>query len=376
MPRHRASAPPTATATTPSSSPSAPRKEKHLTKPELGHLKKADAAAAQAPRASSATRPASCSVGDTVTVDVVRAEGDTVKVAGVSKGKGFQGTIKRHNFASGPKSPRLAQRARPGLDRRLGLRPRACSRASAAPARWATSASPSAASRSSSVDAEPEPAARPRRRPRRRAAASWRCVPMARRPRSSAAPRRSTLDDDAFGARFNGPLVHETVRAELNARRQGTASTKTRGQVRGGGAKPWRQKGTGRARAGSIALADLDRRRHRLRPAAAPLHLQGQPQGAPRRAAQRAVACTPSAARSRCSTPRAFDDALDQAGRRAAGGLVRPAADARRAARARTQARVARSFRNLAARLGAARRPRPASPTSSAPPGCSSPRTR
>jgi large subunit ribosomal protein L4 len=59
------------------------------------------------------------------------------------------------------------------------------------------------------------------------------------------------LDATAFGARFNGPLVHESVRAELNARRQGTASTKTRGQVRGGGAKPWRQKGTGRARAGS-----------------------------------------------------------------------------------------------------------------------------
>jgi large subunit ribosomal protein L4 len=60
------------------------------------------------------------------------------------------------------------------------------------------------------------------------------------------------LDDAAFGARFNGPLVHESVRAELNARRQGTASTKTRGNVRGGGAKPWRQKGTGRARQGSI----------------------------------------------------------------------------------------------------------------------------
>ena len=60
-----------------------------------------------------------------------------------------------------------------------------------------------------------------------------------------------TLDDAAFGASFNGPLVHESVRAELAARRQGTASTKTRGQVRGGGAKPWRQKGTGRARAGS-----------------------------------------------------------------------------------------------------------------------------
>jgi large subunit ribosomal protein L4 len=48
------------------------------------------------------------------------------------------------------------------------------------------------------------------------------------------------------------PLVHETVRAELNARRRGTASTLTRGDVRGGGAKPWRQKGTGRARQGSI----------------------------------------------------------------------------------------------------------------------------
>ena len=61
----------------------------------------------------------------------------------------------------------------------------------------------------------------------------------------------ATLDAGAFEASFNMPLVHETVRAELNARRQGTHATKTRGQVSGGGAKPWRQKGTGRARAGS-----------------------------------------------------------------------------------------------------------------------------
>jgi len=60
------------------------------------------------------------------------------------------------------------------------------------------------------------------------------------------------LDADAFGARFNEALVHEAVRAELNARRQGTAATRTRARARGGGAKPWRQKGTGRARAGSI----------------------------------------------------------------------------------------------------------------------------
>jgi large subunit ribosomal protein L4 len=57
--------------------------------------------------------------------------------------------------------------------------------------------------------------------------------------------------DAAFGAAFNMPLVHETVRAELAARRQGTHATKTRGMVSGGSAKPWKQKGTGRARAGS-----------------------------------------------------------------------------------------------------------------------------
>jgi large subunit ribosomal protein L4 len=62
---------------------------------------------------------------------------------------------------------------------------------------------------------------------------------------------QAALDENVFGVRFHGSLVHETARAEANARRQGTASTKTRGLVRGGGAKPWRQKGTGRARAGS-----------------------------------------------------------------------------------------------------------------------------
>jgi len=54
-----------------------------------------------------------------------------------------------------------------------------------------------------------------------------------------------------FGVPFNGPLVHEAVVAELAARRRGTHATKTRGMVRGGGRKPYRQKGTGRARQGS-----------------------------------------------------------------------------------------------------------------------------
>jgi large subunit ribosomal protein L4 len=59
------------------------------------------------------------------------------------------------------------------------------------------------------------------------------------------------LDDGIFGVRVNVPLMHQVVVAQLAARRAGTHSTKTRGEVRGGGAKPWRQKGTGRARHGS-----------------------------------------------------------------------------------------------------------------------------
>jgi large subunit ribosomal protein L4 len=57
-----------------------------------------------------------------------------------------------------------------------------------------------------------------------------------------------------FGEPFHNAVVYESVRAEQLARRRGTAATKTRAQVRGGGAKPWRQKGTGRARAGSIRM--------------------------------------------------------------------------------------------------------------------------
>jgi large subunit ribosomal protein L4 len=71
-------------------------------------------------------------------------------------------------------------------------------------------------------------------------------------PSSAAgASKKVKLEESAFGATFHGPLVHQSVRAEQAARRRGTAATKTRGMVSGGGAKPWRQKGTGRARAGS-----------------------------------------------------------------------------------------------------------------------------
>ncbi len=60
------------------------------------------------------------------------------------------------------------------------------------------------------------------------------------------------LSEGAFGANFNEALVHQAVTAYLAGARAGTKAQKSRSDVRGGGAKPWRQKGTGRARAGSI----------------------------------------------------------------------------------------------------------------------------
>jgi large subunit ribosomal protein L4 len=60
------------------------------------------------------------------------------------------------------------------------------------------------------------------------------------------------LPDEIFGIEPNVAVMHQVVTAQLAAKRAGTHSTKTRSEVRGGGAKPWRQKGTGRARQGSI----------------------------------------------------------------------------------------------------------------------------
>ena len=65
---------------------------------------------------------------------------------------------------------------------------------------------------------------------------------------------KSPLPEAVFSEPFNETLVHETVRAELNARRQGTHSSLTRGEVAMTGAKAWKQKGTGRARVGALSV--------------------------------------------------------------------------------------------------------------------------
>ncbi len=152
------------------------------------------------------------------------------------------------------------------------------------------------------------------------------------------------LDDTAFGARFNGPLVHESVRAELNARRRGTAATTTRGNVRGGGAKPWRQKGTGRARQGSIRAPHFAGGGIVFGPS--PRHYTVKVNRKERRAALRAVLSV-HAERSSLAVldPTTFDEpstraAAELLGDWSAGGSVLVVL-------AEEQARVALSFRNL-----------------------------
>ena len=75
---------------------------------------------------------------------------------------------------------------------------------------------------------------------------------VAVRSTSGAGEGSVTLDPALFGVEPNIPLMHQVVTAQLAAARSGTQSTRTRAEARGGGAKPWRQKGTGRARQGSI----------------------------------------------------------------------------------------------------------------------------
>ena len=175
------------------------------------------------------------------------------------------------------------------------------------------------------------------------------------------------LDETAFGARFNGPLLHESVRAEQAARRRGTASTRTRGLISGGNSKPWRQKGTGRARAGSTRSPiftgggvvfgphprsytfkiNRKERRSALRSALS-LHAQ-----------RGSLAILDAASLRR---------ALDQGGGRAARGMGRAAPDAGRRHRARSGAPGSPSATSSASPCSCPRTS--ASPTSSAPRRC------
>ena len=128
-----------------------------------------------------------------------------------------------------------------------------------------------------------------------------------------------TLDESVFAAEVKPHLVHEAVRAELNAQRAGTSATKSRGLVSGGRAKPWRQKGTGRARQGTIRAPQFEGGGHAFAkvPRTFIQKVNRKAAKAALRSALASHACAP--ARSRSSSA----DDFDEPSTKAAKGLAR-----------------------------------------------------
>ena len=235
-----------------------PVADRKITKGELGHLQKAGASAHR--HLAEFRGDTELSVGDTVTVEAFQP-GDAIKVAGTSIGKGFAGTIKRHNFARGPVSHGSHNVRKPGS---IG--------ASATPSRVFRGQKMSGRMGGvrvtqlglvvHDVDVErnlllvkgavPGPEERHRRDQEHRLMAAPKAKVLKADVLGGSAAKDVTLDAAVFGAELKRHIVHEVVRAELNAHRAGTRGAKTRGLVSGGRAKPWRQKGTGRARQGTI----------------------------------------------------------------------------------------------------------------------------
>ena len=249
-------------------------KRKKVRKPMAGHFKKAGVGAVRVLREVRLESVDGYQVGQTLSVDLFKP-GELVDVTGLRKGRGFQGGIKRHGWTRRRGQPRLDVPPGARLDRRV-VGPLA--RLSRAPAAGAHGTGPGddPASRGDPRAARAAPARDQGRRPGRdgRApdgaeerealeGAAARCEEGVSAAMAgtvtvnvvdASGKARGTLDLDAtvFGAPIHGALLHQAVVRELNGRRAGTHDTKGRSEVSGGGKKPWKQKGTGRARQGSI----------------------------------------------------------------------------------------------------------------------------
>ena len=221
--------------------------------------------------------------------------GQIVDVTGTTVGKGFAGTMKRHNFAGGMKTHgnsvshrapgSIGQRQTPGrvfkgkrMSGHMGVRNRTIENlrivevdvprnllliSGAVPGaeggRVVVRPSVKAAGQDAPPQADAEqgsgrrrrqaraPAPRPARPTRRQEVTA-----MKLQLKNAAPASEIQLSDAAFGRAYNEALVHQVVTAYMAAGRAGTKAQKTRAEVRGGGKKPWSQKGTGQARAGSI----------------------------------------------------------------------------------------------------------------------------
>ena len=325
-----------------------PVADRKISKAERGHLAKAGVDGAYRHLVEFRGHFADAVQGENVTVEIFQP-GDKVKVSGTGIGKGFQGTIKRHNFHRGPVTHGSHNVRKPGS---IG--------ASATPSRvfkGMKMAGRMGGKRATqvgltvhSVDAErnlllvkgavPGPEERARRDPRGRALMA---APKA--PVLGGAKKEVSLDEAVFGADIKPHLVHEAVRAELNARRQGTRAAKSRGLVAGGRAKPWRQKGTGRARQGTIRAPQFAGGGVAFPPDPARLLAQGEQEGRARRAARRAQRPRPGRD-ARPRRRRLVRGAVDEAGRRAAAGLG-PGGRRRCVVATEDEETLIKSFRNL-----------------------------
>ena len=207
---------------------------------------------------------ASYAVGQEVGADTFAA-GDDVDVTGTTKGKGFAGTMKRHGFHGVERLPRCPpEPPQARLDRRLRDTRAASSRACGCPVAWGSDTVTTQNVTVHAVDAEkglillkgavPGPKGGLARDLRSAAKRTRKGAEHGDR-RLSGIEGTSTVKVDLpaeiFDVEVNIPLIHQVVVAQQAAARQGTHATKTRGEVRGGGRKPYKQKGTGRARQGS-----------------------------------------------------------------------------------------------------------------------------
>ena len=235
------------------------KKASKITKPKLGHFEKAGVDPGPRLVELRLDDVSDYVVGQELKADVLIG-GELVDVTAVSKGKGFAGTMKRHGFGGMSASHGTHRTHRAPGSIGACATPSRVFRGQRMAGRMGNEkvTTPEPPGRAGRRRARPRPGpwlrarpqGRPRPHPRRR---EGRCLmPTVDTKDAKGAKAGSVeLDDAMFGVQPNVPVMHQVVTAQLAAKRSGTQSTKTRAEVRGGGAKPWKQKGTGRARAGS-----------------------------------------------------------------------------------------------------------------------------
>ena len=299
-----------------------PVADRKISKAERGHLAKNGVDGAYRHLVEFRGHFADAVQGENVTVEIFEP-GDKVKVAGIGDRQGLPG----HDQA-----PQLLAAA-PSRTARTTSASRARSAPSATPSRvfkGIKMAGRMGGKRVTQARAHrplgrrrAEPPARQGRRagPEERAGRDPETCADGRAEGTASWTARSkdvSLDEAVFGAEVKPHLVHEAVRAELNARAQGTRAAKSRGLVAGGRAKPWRQKGTGRARQGTIRAPQFTGGGVAFPPTPRDFSRQGEQQGARRPRCARALSDHAQAGTLGLIDAAEFDGAVDAAGRRAA----------------------------------------------------------